>query len=278
MDTRQESSQAAVPNAGQLLNPVLRALHSLGGSASISDIEKFVIDDEGISERQLAVLVNVRPKTVFSKNLAAARTLLREYGVLRLVKAGQWELSEKGKTCFRVSVADVYRRRRELKEQKAQFKRQEVSPDRQQETSVPSGSSPSMGASLKGESDPLGDEALKSQSGVHGHSHRAQDMGSTQDQSAEIMFLNTLENIIWSRKRSPMPGSYTASLFAAGTNRIAQKVGEEATEVIVAALGQEREQQVSELADLVVHTMILMAQLNISLGEINAELERRHRA
>ena len=88
--------------------------------------------------------------------------------------------------------------------------------------------------------------------------------------------LEQLEALIQDRKANPPPGSYTAELFAAGPNKIAQKVGEEAVEVIVAALGQEREAQVGELGDLFYHTLVLMAQLDISLGDICAELARRH--
>lgn len=89
--------------------------------------------------------------------------------------------------------------------------------------------------------------------------------------------LKHLEDVIHDRRRNPRPDSYTAALFSAGSGKIAQKVGEEATEVIVAALGETREAQVDELADLFYHTLVLMAQLDISLDEVCAELERRHR-
>lgn len=89
--------------------------------------------------------------------------------------------------------------------------------------------------------------------------------------------LEHLEAVIQQRKANPPPGSYTSSLFAAGNNKIAQKVGEEATEVIVAALAQDREAQVNEIADLFYHTLVLMAQLDVSLDDVCAELERRHR-
>jgi phosphoribosyl-ATP pyrophosphohydrolase len=92
-----------------------------------------------------------------------------------------------------------------------------------------------------------------------------------------MTMLQRLEAIIQERKANPTAESYTASLFAKGPNKIAQKVGEEATEVIVAALGQGREQQVGELADLFYHTLVLMTQLNITLADVEAELERRHR-
>ena len=88
--------------------------------------------------------------------------------------------------------------------------------------------------------------------------------------------LQTLEAIITDRKANPRPDSYTNRLFDKGVNKIAQKVGEEATEVIVAALGQGREEQIGELSDLFYHTLVLMAQLGISLDDVRAELARRH--
>jgi phosphoribosyl-ATP pyrophosphohydrolase/phosphoribosyl-AMP cyclohydrolase len=88
--------------------------------------------------------------------------------------------------------------------------------------------------------------------------------------------LNALETIIHDRKTNPVDGSYTNELFDRGVNKIAQKVGEEATEVVVAALGQGREQQIGELSDLFYHVLVLMAQLDITLADINISLEKRH--
>ena len=88
--------------------------------------------------------------------------------------------------------------------------------------------------------------------------------------------LRSLERIIHERRVQPQPGSYTQRLFEAGPNKIAQKVGEEAVEVIVAALGQGRSNQIGELSDLFYHTLVLMAQLGISLDDVDAELARRH--
>lgn len=89
--------------------------------------------------------------------------------------------------------------------------------------------------------------------------------------------LDYLETIIHDRKTNPTEGSYTLSLLDRGLNKITQKVGEESIEVIVAALGQGREEQIGELADLFYHTLVLMAQLNIGLDDVYAELERRHK-
>ncbi len=89
--------------------------------------------------------------------------------------------------------------------------------------------------------------------------------------------LARLESVIRERKTHPQAESYTNRLFDGGVNKIAQKVGEEATEVVVAALGQGRAEQIGELADLYYHTLVLMAQLDIALEDVMAELERRHR-
>ncbi|NWF71109.1 MAG: phosphoribosyl-ATP diphosphatase [Chloroflexi bacterium] len=88
--------------------------------------------------------------------------------------------------------------------------------------------------------------------------------------------LDQLQAIIHERKAQPRAGSYTNRLFEAGTNKIAQKVGEEAVEVLVAALGQGRAEQIGELSDLFYHTLVLMAQLGITLDDVRAELARRH--
>ena len=93
---------------------------------------------------------------------------------------------------------------------------------------------------------------------------------------ADTDMLTELQAIIRDRQQNPKPGSYTNELFDSGISRIAQKVGEEATEVIVAALSQERDRQIDELSDLFYHTLVLMAAKGIALSDVYAELERRH--
>ena len=90
--------------------------------------------------------------------------------------------------------------------------------------------------------------------------------------------LDDLQAIIAERRRNPVAGSYTGELFAAGRAKIAQKVGEEAVEVIVAALSQGRDEQLDELADLVYHTLVLMSELGISLDDLRQRLRERHQA
>jgi len=77
------------------------------------------------------------------------------------------------------------------------------------------------------------------------------------------------------RKRVPTPGSYTAKLFAGGVDRIGKKIGEEATEVVIAAKNTDRSELIWETADLLYHTLVLLAEREISLDEVGAELTRR---
>lgn len=91
---------------------------------------------------------------------------------------------------------------------------------------------------------------------------------------ADMLYL--LEEFIRERKANPKEGSYTNSLFDTGINRMAQKIGEEATEVIVAALGQGRHEQIGELSDLFYHTLVLMTHLGITLDDVSEELRKRH--
>jgi len=91
------------------------------------------------------------------------------------------------------------------------------------------------------------------------------------------MSIQWLFDVIEDRKKNPSEKSYTASLFAEGLPKIAQKVGEEATEVLVAALAQEDQRLIEELADLTYHTLVLIAARGLSLADVLSELERRHR-
>ena len=86
-----------------------------------------------------------------------------------------------------------------------------------------------------------------------------------------------LFKIIQERKANPKPGSYTNSLFDAGLPRMAQKVGEEGTEVVVAALSQDNERLIEEIADLTYHVMVLMTAKGITLEDVVGELEKRHK-
>ncbi|HDP68633.1 MAG TPA: bifunctional phosphoribosyl-AMP cyclohydrolase/phosphoribosyl-ATP diphosphatase HisIE [Candidatus Marinimicrobia bacterium] len=90
-------------------------------------------------------------------------------------------------------------------------------------------------------------------------------------------FLYRLEAVIADRKANPQPGSYTNKLLDAGIRRIAQKVGEEATEVVIDALDGDNLRVKEEIADLMYHLLVLLAEKGISLAEIMTVLEKRHR-
>ena len=89
--------------------------------------------------------------------------------------------------------------------------------------------------------------------------------------------LNQLFAIIEARKSNPPVDSYTAKLFAAGTNEIVKKVGEEASEVIVAAKDESDSRLVSEISDLVYHAMVLLASRGVAWRAVEEELARRFR-
>ncbi len=89
--------------------------------------------------------------------------------------------------------------------------------------------------------------------------------------------LDELFAIIESRKSQAPAGSYTARLLAAGEDEIIKKVGEEAVEVIVAAKGQGDARLVAEVADLVYHTMVLLAARGLTWQAVEEELARRRR-
>jgi phosphoribosyl-ATP pyrophosphohydrolase len=88
--------------------------------------------------------------------------------------------------------------------------------------------------------------------------------------------LQRLFEIIEDRKQNPAEGSYTNRLLNEGYERVAQKVGEEAVEVVIAGALQGRERTISESADLLYHLFVLFVQQDIRLEEVEAELERRH--
>jgi phosphoribosyl-ATP pyrophosphohydrolase len=90
----------------------------------------------------------------------------------------------------------------------------------------------------------------------------------------------TLESLfatIQQRKIDPPPNSYTAQLFAQGENEICKKIGEEAVEVIVAAKGETDDRVIYEMADLVYHSMVLLAARDLTWQQVEAELARRFR-
>ena len=85
-----------------------------------------------------------------------------------------------------------------------------------------------------------------------------------------------LYQLLEGRKRDQPEGSYTTYLFQKGLDKILKKVGEECTEVIIAAKDHDRKETVYEIADLCYHVMVLMVEAGIPLEDIRAELASRH--
>jgi len=90
-------------------------------------------------------------------------------------------------------------------------------------------------------------------------------------------FLHALEKIINNRKSEGQANSYTASLFAKGINKIAQKVGEEAVELVIEAKDDNIDLFLNEAADLMYHYLILLSAKNTSLKDVIEILEERHK-
>ena len=85
-----------------------------------------------------------------------------------------------------------------------------------------------------------------------------------------------LYTVVQDRRVNPQEGSYTCYLFEKGMDKILKKVGEECTEVIIAAKGNDRAETIYEVADLTYHVMVMMIEMGISLEDIHKELASRH--
>jgi phosphoribosyl-ATP pyrophosphohydrolase/phosphoribosyl-AMP cyclohydrolase len=106
---------------------------------------------------------------------------------------------------------------------------------------------------------------------------RLDDEAAAPEAWPDARILDVLERTVQSRKAEPRPGSYVAGLLARGDVAVLKKVGEEAAEVVVAAAAESRDRLVAEVADLWFHTLVLLGARGIPLGEVWAELARRHR-
>ncbi|WP_139453981.1 bifunctional phosphoribosyl-AMP cyclohydrolase/phosphoribosyl-ATP diphosphatase HisIE [Campylobacter armoricus] len=95
---------------------------------------------------------------------------------------------------------------------------------------------------------------------------------------ADFVFLSRLEKLIYSRKNAAPNSSYTAELFAKGTKRIAQKVGEEGVETSLAATAKDKDELICEAADLLYHLDVLLADANLSLNDVIAKLKERNKS
>ena len=103
--------------------------------------------------------------------------------------------------------------------------------------------------------------------------------GQVQAPAAPIGFLAALERLIIERQQFPerAPSSYTVLLFKKGIAKIAQKVGEEAVETVIDAVGGSRETLPSEVADLLYHLLVLLVALGVPMVEVIEVLQERHR-
>jgi phosphoribosyl-ATP pyrophosphohydrolase/phosphoribosyl-AMP cyclohydrolase len=89
--------------------------------------------------------------------------------------------------------------------------------------------------------------------------------------------IRTLEETIHARRANPDESSYTARLFAEGRHRIAQKVGEEGVETVIAAMRNDRNEVASEAADLIYHLLVLLADCDLSIADVAQVLEGRRK-
>jgi phosphoribosyl-ATP pyrophosphohydrolase/phosphoribosyl-AMP cyclohydrolase len=94
--------------------------------------------------------------------------------------------------------------------------------------------------------------------------------------SPQLSFLYDLEQVIKSREGADPASSYTASLFAKGVKRIAQKVGEEGVESALAAMAGDKEELANEAADLIFHLLVLLRSQKLELNDVVKVLQQRH--
>ena len=87
--------------------------------------------------------------------------------------------------------------------------------------------------------------------------------------------LSDLYQVVQTRKKNPMEGSYTCYLFEKGLDKILKKVGEECAETIIAAKNDVPADTIGEISDLVYHLMVMMVELGIPLEDVLQELDRR---
>ncbi|CAN5763688.1 bifunctional phosphoribosyl-AMP cyclohydrolase/phosphoribosyl-ATP diphosphatase HisIE [soil metagenome] len=97
------------------------------------------------------------------------------------------------------------------------------------------------------------------------------------NQLESLQFLGRLEALIQERKTNPQEKSYTNHLFASGIQKIAQKVGEEAVEVVIDAVAGNKEPLTGEAADLLYHLLVLLAASDLQLSDVVKVLQARHK-
>lgn len=92
----------------------------------------------------------------------------------------------------------------------------------------------------------------------------------------DFEFLIELEELLYDRKTKMPEGSYTTSMYKKGLDKIAQKVGEEAVETVIASKNEKKSETVGEAADLIFHLMLLLAEKEIPLHDVIKKLRKRH--
>ncbi len=97
-----------------------------------------------------------------------------------------------------------------------------------------------------------------------------------ESENRQLFSYEGLMKLIEGRKTEKKEGSYTSYLFEKGLDKILKKVGEESTEVIIAAKAEDRRETIYEIADLAYHVMVLMTEAGISLEDVQRELASRH--
>lgn len=107
--------------------------------------------------------------------------------------------------------------------------------------------------------------------------HTGADTCFFEENSTKTGFIDQLRTIIKDRKNNPTDKSYTASLFAKGINKIAQKVGEEAVEIVIEAKDDNKELFLGEAADLLYHYLVLLEAKEYELDEVMEVLIQRHK-
>ncbi|MCP4313207.1 MAG: bifunctional phosphoribosyl-AMP cyclohydrolase/phosphoribosyl-ATP diphosphatase HisIE [Bacteroidetes bacterium] len=106
--------------------------------------------------------------------------------------------------------------------------------------------------------------------------HTGRDTCFNEKNSGETGFLNSLQSLIQQRKRDMPEDSYTTKLFSKGINKIAQKVGEEAVELVIEAKDDDDDLFLNEAADLMYHFLVLLTERGYALDDVANILESRH--
>ena len=107
--------------------------------------------------------------------------------------------------------------------------------------------------------------------------HTGADTCFAEDNNSQTAFIDQLRGIIKERKSNPTEASYTSSLFTKGINKLAQKVGEEAVELVIEAKDDNKELFLGEAADLLFHYLVLLEAKGYELDEVVEVLKQRHK-